>query len=163
MRLVWKRDEGEAWCEGGRVFRITCHVRNEIDGGRRLHDPDDVVNTVREDGTWGAAYMPRPFPKGVWKITGVEKTAVPVFAPVKIKTDAHQRVEVWHLDELGGYKKPSGVFVEDYGYHLHWSEGSRTTLGCGRVGTNTSREVVMLAALVSEALGRGEGAVLEVV
>ena len=163
MKLIWNRDKGEARIEGGQVFRITCDVRNELNGRRRLHDRDDVVNTVRENGTWGHAYMPRPFPKGTWNITGVEKTAVPVFAPFKIKTNAHQKVELWNLDGHGGYDRASGVFAEDYGYHLHWSERSLTTLGCGRVGANTSSEVAALAALVSEALGRGEGVVLEVV
>ncbi|MDR2865730.1 MAG: hypothetical protein LBV68_08990 [Spirochaetaceae bacterium] len=72
MKIVWKRDAGRALC-AGREFIITSIVRNELNGRRKLHNPDDVVNTVKENGTWGAAYMPCPFPKGTWEITGMEK------------------------------------------------------------------------------------------
>jgi hypothetical protein len=145
------------------TLTITSDVRNELNGRRALHKPDDVVETVTKEGTWGHAYMPRPFPRGIWKITGVEYTAAPAYAPVKIKTNARQKVELWNLDSGGGYDRPSGIFEEDYGYHLHWCADSRTTLGCGRVGKNTSREVTVLAALVKDALGRGEEVILEVV
>ena len=162
MRLMWRRDKGELRLDAG-VFTVRCEVRNELNGRRKRNSPDEVVNIVRADGTWGHAYMPRPFPLGVWKITGTEKTSVPVFAPVKIKTDAHQKVELWNLDGRGGYDRPSGVFEEDYGYHLHWCAGSRTTLGCGRVGMDSAKEVLALAALVDAALGNGEEVLLEVV
>jgi hypothetical protein len=162
MKLIWRRDKSEARL-GDSVFTIRSEVRNELNGRRRLHDPDEVVNIVRENGTWGHAYMPRPFPLGVWKITGVEKTGVPVFAPVKIKTDAHQKVELWNLDGRGGYDRPSGVFAEDYGYHLHWSAASRTTLGCGRVGMDSAKEALALAALIEAARKNGEEVLLEVI
>jgi hypothetical protein len=50
----------------------------------------------------GPAYMPRVFPRGEWRITGVEWTRARDFAPVKIKTDAWQSVRVWALDAKGG-------------------------------------------------------------
>jgi hypothetical protein len=161
-KIIWAREAGTARFEG-REFVITSDVRNELNGRRKLHDPEEVVNVVNADGTWGRAYMPRPFPRGLWKITGTEKTTRPVFAPVKIKTDAHQKVELWNLDRGGGYDRPSGIFADDWGYHLHWSEYSRTTLGCGRVGRNTSREVVILAEFVEGALKNGDEVTLEVV
>jgi hypothetical protein len=162
MKIVWNRDAGKAEC-CGEEFAITCDVRNELNGRRKLHDRNEVVNTVTADGRWGHAYMPRPFPKGNWKITGVEKTSVPVFAPVKVTTNAHQKVEAWNLDGRGGYDKPSGIYEEDYGYHLHWSEASRTTLGCGRVGVESCRQALALAELVKAARERGEEVELEVV
>jgi hypothetical protein len=162
MKIIWRRDSGTAEC-GGKEFVITSIVRNELNGRRRLHEPGEVVNTVTKDGRWGQPYMPRPFPKGTWKITGVEKTGEPVFAPVKIRTDAHQKVELWNLDGRGGYDRPSGIFAEDWGYHLHWSENSKTTLGCGRVGTDAGSEALALARLVSGAMAAGGDAILEVV
>jgi hypothetical protein len=162
MRIIWRRDSGIAEC-GGKEFVITSITRNELNGRRRLHEPSEVVNIVTRGGRWGQAYMPRQFPTGTWKIVGVEKTSEPVFAPVKIKTDAHQNVELWNLDSHGGYDRPSGIFAEDWGYHLHWSENSKTTLGCGRVGTDTNREALELAGLVSDAMAAGKDVILEVV
>lgn len=161
MVIRRRRDEGVAeTC--GRNFVITSEVRNELNGRRRLHDRTEVVNVVTADGRWGHPYMPRPFPKGSWRVTGAEESRERTFAPVKIKTDAHQRVELWNLDADGGYDKPSGIYAEDWGYHLHWSEHSRTTLGCGRIGTGTGTEALRLAALAREARGRGEEVTLEV-
>jgi hypothetical protein len=166
MVILWERGKGEAKVYNlgySGVYKITSDVRNELNGRRGLHDPGEVVNIVQANGTWGHAYMPRPFPLGKWKITGIERTSAPVFAPVKIKTNAHQKVELWNLDRGGGYDKPSGIYAEDYGYHLHWSACSGTTLGCGRVGRNSAKEVLALAAVIEEAFKFGEPVVLEVV
>jgi hypothetical protein len=162
LKIEWNRDAGKALC-GGKEFVITSDVRNELNGRRRLHDPDEVKHIVTADGRWGDAYMPRPFPVGQWEVVGIEETSSPEFAPIKIKTNAHQKVERWNLDGRGGYEKASGVFVEDYGYHLHWSEHSKTTLGCGRVGTFHAREVVELAKMIQAAWRKGETVFLEVV
>jgi hypothetical protein len=162
MRIVWDRDGGEArFC--GKVFVITSDVRNELNGKRRLHDKQEVVNIVTAEGKYGEAYMPRPFPRGVWKITAVEESRNPVFAPYKIKTNAHQTVDVWTLDANGGYDKKSGKSAEDYGYYLHWSEFSRTTLGCGRVGNDTSYQVILLVELIKAAWNEKTAVLLEVV
>jgi hypothetical protein len=107
--------------------------------------------------------MPRPFPKGNWIVLGFEKTSKADFAPVKIKTNAHQKVELWNLDGAGGYDRPSGIYEEDYGYHLHWSEHSKTTLGCGRVGEDSDREVLALLELLQAAWREHETVFLEVV
>lgn len=107
--------------------------------------------------------MPRQFPLGTWRITEIEETNIPEFAPIKIKTDAHQIVHVWALDKQGGYDHETGVTVNDSGYHLHWCEGSHTTLGCGRVGKEDDREVIEFAAIIKPALDRKEEIILEVV
>jgi hypothetical protein len=107
--------------------------------------------------------MPRPFPLGKWRITGIEASSDPEFAPFKIKTNAYQMVETWELDAVSeGYSKPTGNSVRDEGYHLHWSANSKTTLGCGRVGTNTDNEIRALVQLVQAELDAGREVLLEV-
>ena len=165
MNIKWERDKGWAVVDNPKynsLFTVTCEVRNELNGRRKLHNPDEVVNVVQANGMWGHAYMPRRFPKGKWQITQVIYTGEPVFAPVKIITNAHQKVELWNLDKNGGYEKPSGIYADDYGYHLHWSKNSRTTLGCGRVGYDSAKEVLALAALIEASIKAGEPVVLEV-
>jgi hypothetical protein len=107
-------------------------------------------------------YMPRPFPKGRWRVTGVEWTNARDFAPVKIKTDAHQTVSVWALDAKGGYDHETRQTVEDSAYHLHFCGWSKTTLGYGRVGTDSDAEACLLARIVEEALRPGEEVWLQV-
>lgn len=163
MKIVWVRDEDRLET-GGIVFTVTNKVRNEIDPShvRRLHDSSEVRRAV-VNGQWGDPYMPRKFPKGTWQIIAVEDTDNPEFAPVKIRTNAHQIVETWILDSAGGYDRPSGEFVNDSGYHLHWSSGSRTTLGCGRVGTDSPKHVLKLAKMIRAAMAAGETVTLEVI
>jgi hypothetical protein len=161
MRIVWDVERGEArFC--GREFIITCDVRNELNGRRRLHDRKEVVNAVTATGGYGLPYMPRRFPKGLWEITAVEETGKPVFAPLKIKTDARQIVDTWALDSSGGYDRKTGT-ADDYGYCLHWCAGSKTTLGCGRVGGDTAYQVILLAELIRGAWKEGEKVLLEVI
>jgi len=163
MKIIWNRDENRLET-GGIVFTVTNMVRNEIDPShvRRLHDPSEVRRAV-VNGQWGDPYMPRKFPKGTWQITAVEDTKDPEFAPVKIKTNAHQMVETWILDSAGGYARPSGKIVSDSGYHLHWSAESRTTLGCGRVGTDSPKQALKLAKMIRAAMAAGESVTLEVI
>jgi hypothetical protein len=160
MKILWNRDTGRAVCEGEEL-RITCDVRNELNGRRRLHEAEEVIRAVVR-GEWGPPYMPRQFPKGTWKITALEKTDNPEFAPVKIKTNARQIVEVWKLDKKGGYDRKSRNTIEDEGYHLHWSKPFKTTLGCGRVGYDTPQQVQLLAGLIQKAWDRDEPVVLVV-
>jgi hypothetical protein len=117
MKIVWDVEKGIAvFC--GKEFIITSDVRNELNGRRRLHDKKEVVNVVTAAGKYGLPYMPRRFPKGQWEITAVEETAKPLFAPFKIKTNAHQIVDTWALDSSGGYDRKTGS-AGDYGYYLH--------------------------------------------
>ena len=163
MKIVWNRDENRLET-GGIVFTVTNNVRNEIDplNVRRLHEAREVRRAI-VNGAWSDPYMPRKFPKGIWQITGVEDTTDSEFEPVKIRTNAHQMVETWLLDVAGGYSKPSGKQVNDSGYHLHWSRGSRTTLGCGRVGTDSPKQVLKLAKMIRSAMAAGEVITLEVI
>lgn len=163
MKVVWNRDESDLYCSGIHFF-VTNKVRNEIDPlhKRRLHDPMEVVLAIK-NGQYSDPYMPRKFPKGIWNITGIENTTAIDFAPIKIKTNAHQMVETWVLDDKKGYDKPSGKFVDDSGYHLHWSKNSITTLGCGRVGTDTDKQIKKLAGLIKQAFDKGEVVTLEVI
>ena len=144
-------------------FDIASVVRNELNGRRRLHDKKEVVRVVNKERTWGSAYMPRPFPAGKWEVTGIHETIDRNFAPVKILTDAHQKVEVWALDKSGGYEKGTGEFVDDWGYYLHFAAASRTTLGCGRVGNDSDKQVRLLAKMIQEAWGNGELVYLDVI
>lgn len=163
MKIEWNRDKNDLYCSGIHFF-VTNKVRNEIDPlyVRRLHDPKEVVKAI-ENGQYTKPYMPRKFPKGTWQITELEWTEDEEFKPVKIKTNAHQMVETWLLDDKNGYDKPSGKFVNDSGYYLHWSKKYSTTLGCGRVGTDTDKQVRKLAGLVKQAFDKGEMVILEVI
>jgi hypothetical protein len=107
--------------------------------------------------------MPRQFPLGVWKVVAIEDTNDPEFAPIKIRTDAKQPVFVWALDINGGYDHATSETVMDSGYHLHYSAGSSTTLGCGRVGTNSPDQVIKLAQILRNSIARGESIELEVI
>ncbi len=160
MLIRWNRNEGTAIC-GDEHFTITSEVRNELNGRRSLGNPKDVVRSI-VNGQWGPPYMPRPFPLGNWRITGIEKTDNPEFAPIKIKTDAWQKVQVWELDKDGGYSHSTGESVRDEGYHLHWSQHSKTTLGCGRVGLTTDTQIRSLALLIYPELDAGRAVFLEV-
>jgi hypothetical protein len=158
MKLRWNLDGNTLVC-GDERFDITCDVRNELNGRRRLHDPDEVIKSVDGSGHWGKPYMPRRFPRGTWPVLGAEDTREKDFRPVKIRTGAHQQVRTWVLDDKGGYDHPGESFVEDYGYHLHYS-WSNTTLGCGRLATEG--QVRRLAELVRTALAAGDTVLLEV-
>lgn len=151
MVLVWRRDDN-ILTVGGKQFMVTNRVRNEIDPDavRKLHDPNEVRKSVVK-GQWGPAYMPRKFPRGTWNILEIEETHVPDFAPIKIKTDAHQLVHAWALDNKGGYDHELPDLIDDSGYHLHWCQGSRSTLGCGRVGLDTDEQVRELAQIIKGA------------
>ena len=161
MRLIWKRSENDLTI-GEIHFTVTNEIRNELNNRRPLHDKTQVVYSV-VNGRSGPPYMPRQFPVGVWKVTAVEDTTVAEFAPIKIKTNAEQKVLVWALDDKGGYDHVTDKSVMDSAYHLHWSEGSRTTLGCGRVGTSSPDQVIKLASMIREAFKRGETVELDVI
>lgn len=116
-----------------RTYYCDSVVRNEINDERELHNPDEVIYTFpksRYDKS--LPYMPRPFPKGTWKITGYEYTAQKYLEPIKIFTNATQLVPIWLLDDQGGYSVSAGDVQFDFGYWFHFWSG-RTTTGCGRL------------------------------
>jgi hypothetical protein len=161
MTIKWERDKGILQADG---VALVCRsdVRNEINARRRLHESAEVRYGVLTDRTRGPAYMPRAFPLGTFAITDIEIIADQDsdFYPVKIMTDATQRLEEWILDDDGGYDRPSGRYFVDAGYHLHFDPHSRTTLGCGRVGTVSPAQILRLAGILWEPVKMGSGRVL---
>jgi hypothetical protein len=124
-------------------IRVTCEVRNDENGERR--GPNDVLyefrGRVKTEPVVGAKpYQPKRFPPGHWKITEIEwQTDGSIYWPVKIRTDAHQLLDYWRLDEDGQYAERTGKQFDGWGYLLHHArikqqDGSlafsRTTLGC---------------------------------
>jgi len=131
----------------GARFSVSCRVRALRDGTRRS---DEVTRAI----PGGAPYDPRPFPKGTWRITGIErqkdkKFDPAVYGPVKIRTDAWQEVKAWELDGDGDYLRETERAVRDEGYLLHYSE-SRTTLGCIRLASPEDAETI--AAVIEKVL-----------
>lgn len=159
MTLKWERALGILMVNG-KPYVCTANVRNEANGRRRLHEKAEVVRAI-VGGQYAGPYMPRPFPLGTWLVVGVEWTNDRDYWPVKIKTNARQTVDIWELDARGGYDKPSGKTVMDEGYHLHHARDSKTTLGCGRIGTEA--EARELGKMIEAALRRGEEVELRVV
>lgn len=165
-QILWERDIGLLRAFG-EVYQVTSLVRNELNERRPLHDSRQIVTAVLKDRSAGPPVMPRPFPKGKWFIVGLEmvcEIASP-FYPVKILTNAHQQLQVWAIDDAGGYDKPLEYTVDDYGYWLHAIPTSKTTQGCGKIGGNDPyayAEALRLAGLLYPYIHRGQ-LVMEVV
>jgi len=141
----------------GAVFHITCNVRSLRDGKRQSWE---VIRSI----PGSLPYDPRPFPKGLWDVTGVEWQKEKGFdrntyGPVKIRTNAWQAVNVWELDKDGDYLRETPRQVRDEGYLLHYS-ASPTTLGCIRLASPADAE--MAASVIQRVLERGEPVQLEV-
>ncbi|MDR0455851.1 MAG: hypothetical protein LBH20_04100 [Treponema sp.] len=142
----------------GAVFSVSCRVRTVCDGTRGR---DEVVRSIPDN----LPYDPMPFPKGLWNITGVERQEDKgfdrsVYGPVKIRTDARQKVNVWELDADGDYRKESERQINDAGYLLHYS-ASGTTLGCIRLDSPADAETI--AGVIQRLFEKGEAVQLEVV
>jgi hypothetical protein len=144
VKVLWKRDLGLLSYDDAERKLITIPVsglvRNELNGLRKFSEVP--VHVTNKDGSPGPAYMPRPFPKGLWRITRVKDTRDQggYLSPAAVQTDAHQRVQTWtevHSED-DGHTAQYGVlteeWVEDYFYELHDST-SMYTLGCGRHNT----------------------------
>lgn len=146
---------------GGIVFKVNNIVRTAKDKTRSLEKSSDVIYPiVNGEYDYKRPVMPGHFPKGLWNITGIEYTEDATFAPVKIKTNAHQRLKVWTLDPDGSYGKETEETVDDTGYYFHAS-WSRTSLGCGIM--DSAKSALKLAKLCETALARSETILLEVV
>lgn len=158
MKLIWDIEKEDLECNGVH-FKVWCHVRNEIDPNyvRRLHEKKEVIFAIVNGVQTKIPYMPRKFPKGTHEITSVEylpKTnEQEVYWPLKIKTNAKQKVERWILDANEGYEKGTGEYVMDGGYHIHFS-WSNTTHGCGR--PETEIQARKLAEMVIEGFKSGK-------
>lgn len=136
------------------TFFVSCIVRNEVNGWRT---PSQVIRSIPDN----KPVYPRPFPKGTWKIYGVEYTDDKEYAPVKIKTDAFHMLPVWELDSEGNYNTKTKEYTRDEAYWLHYSEGSTTTLGCIRL--DSPHDAIMFANIVERELKYVDYIKLEVI
>ncbi len=153
---------------GGVHFDVTCIVRNNKGTGRNhraLGDPGQVIYAMDGDRYHRRPYMPQTFPLGSWHI----KAPYPVSPDDPeykykgawiIPTDAFLMVQVWELDEAGGYLRPTDEWVKDWGYALHFSN-SRTTLGCGKIVREP--DLMRMKIMVENTIQRNEAILLEVI
>jgi hypothetical protein len=145
---------------GAAVFKISCNVRTLKDGARSM-EKKDVAKSIPDN----LPYDPRPFPKGLWNVVGVEWQKEKGFdyntyGPVKIRTDAWQWANAWELDKAGNYFRETGKKVKDAGYLLHYSK-SGTTLGCIRLASPEDAEKI--ARVIERVLSLGGEVALEVI
>lgn len=110
-------------------YHADSYVRNELNGERKIGVPGDVEYTVTKDRTIGKPYMPRPCPIGEWTIIGKEPTTNKWMQPIRFLLDAHQTVKVWETGPEG-YIKETNETTEDYGYRIHFNNGSVHSDGC---------------------------------
>lgn len=126
-----------------------CDVRNELNVRRALHDPSQVIYAMTADPYTKYPVMPRTFPEGAWNVYKPRARTNPYLAPFYIPTDAEQYLDVWALDENGGYDHVTSKCVLDIGYGMHFSS-SRTTVGCIR--THEESDLRWLVSIISERL-----------
>lgn len=155
MLLLQFFHEEEILFIDNREYKATCRVRNELNGWRRK---DEIVRTYGIDGK-RSPYYPRKFPTGVWTVKEPIWTRDPIYSPVKIPTNAIRTV-LTRENESGNYGTFDGETIEDSFYHLHYSEGSTSTLGCIRL--DSSSDAADIANLVSFYLGKKQKVFLEV-
>jgi hypothetical protein len=132
------------------AFPISNRVRSLRDGGRRSYE---VVRSIPD----ALPYDPQPFPKGLWRIIGLDWQEdkgfdFRTYGPVKIRTDACQLVNVWELDSDGDYLRETDQQVKDTCYWLHYS-ASATTLGCIRLAS--PEDAVAIAKVLEKAIKEG--------
>jgi hypothetical protein len=132
-----------------KVFFISNRIRTLRDGTR---EASEVIRSIPDN----MPYDPRPFPRGLWRVTGLdwqkEKGFDPrTYGPVKIRTDAWQMVKVWELDADGDYSRETERLVKDTCYWLHYSAFT-TTLGCVRLAS--PEDATVIARIITRALDR---------
>lgn len=142
-----------------RDIMADCVVRNELNGRRHLHDASQVVRAMCEDPYNKPPVMPRTFPNGTWEVSKPRSRTNPYLAPYYIPTDAEQYLDVWALDEEGGYDHATPDRVLDIGYGVHFST-SRTTVGCIRVYEES--DLLWLVHTINERLLMGNPVTLTV-
>lgn len=151
-----------------RRIRAWSEVRNELNGRRPRSGSPDVCYSILRDGRLGPPTMPRPFPVGVWRVTGIiphlavddhGQPAEPYLYPYFIATDAWQWVDEWSLDAQGYYDAKTGKLIADGAYGLHFSS-SYTTTGCARIGGES--DLRWLVDQIHPRLSDGERIVLKV-
>ena len=136
MILMQFSHSGEILRAYGGAYRATCHVRNELNGERKLHVKKEVVYAMTGDRGDKIPYMPRRFPLGRFEVFKPQERSSRFLKPLYIPTKAKQLVTVWELDENGGYDHATTERVMDHGYGVHCSEDPNTW-GCIRMNSPT--------------------------
>jgi hypothetical protein len=135
LTLTWNRSETFLQA-GERKIQCWSRVRNELNGFRPRPGVPDLVYSLGKDGRKEYPVMPRPFPVGVWRITGFiehpDQEHDGYLYPVYIATNAYQMLDIWELDEAGRYLSNTHEKIADYFYGLHFSN-SDWTQGCLRI------------------------------
>jgi hypothetical protein len=141
LTLTWHKEDSFLYA-GDKQILCWSKVRNELNGLRPKKGIPDLVYSMGENGRKEYPVMPRSFPVGVWQITGfndhskVDAKGMPedgYLYPVFIATNAYAMLDIWDLDENGGYLKNTREKCKDYFYGLHFST-SEWTQGCIRIG-----------------------------
>ena len=139
---------------GSRSVPAFSRVRNELNKERP--DPanlPDVETGVSSARTVGPVVMPRPFPLGTFAIYGIEASNQKWTQPKKVLTKAHQSVPVWKLNDKGEYDSPAGTMFDDWGYWIHYCNGSSHTDGC--IGVVSLQDFLDFSDMVSKAISNG--------
>ena len=135
MKINFYQDRALLEClidEKVRDIPASSNVRNELNGQRKLHDPEEVIYPMTHDRYNTSPIMPRTFPKGLWRVYKPRIRNCKYLAPYYIPTDAEQYLPVWVLDDKLGYAYPGDGMILDIGYGIHFST-DYTTAGCIRV------------------------------
>ena len=168
MKLSMDLSRGILTVEG-REIQVWSEVRNEINGRRPRAGSPDLCFSILHDGRFGPPTMPRPFPVGSWRVTGIiphlslnaqGQPAEPYLFPFFIATDAWQDLDEWSLDAQGYYAEKTGRKVRDYAFGLHFSS-SRTTTGCARIALE--KDLRWLVDWIHPRLADGERIDIDVV
>ena len=109
----------------GREIKISCKVRNEINGQRSLKERPVLSIPDR------LPVMPRPFPVGRWEVLDPLPRATRELAPFFIPTTAYRILPVWKEVD-GHYGERTNNTTIDRGYGLHYSEYVNT-IGCIKI------------------------------
>jgi hypothetical protein len=157
MKIIANLDTGKLLLPDA-VYPVSNRIRTVRNGTRKSYE---IVRTIPDN----FPYDPQPFPKGLWRVTGLdwqkEKGFDPrTYGPVKIRTDAWQLVNVWKVDAEGDYLRETSLQVKDMCYWLHYS-AFNTTLGCIRLAS--PKDAIAIANTIARALDQREEVILEVV
>ena len=137
------------------TFPAFSEVRNELTGERP--DPSrlpDVEYSMPLGSGERLPVMPRTFPEGSWDIFEARQTDEKWLQPVKLMTNAHQKLNVWKLGSGGNYESQTDELVDDSGYRVHYCNGSHHTDGC--IGLESLEDMKYLATVVQDALTNNE-------
>ena len=139
LYLEWSRNDRQIKVIQGPLIwymDVSCVVRNELNGWRpnpRKDQREEIVYAITETNReTRIPVMPRDFPLGRWAIESIDVRDNPYQRPFFIRTNAHQSLDIWDLDNDGGYMLKTKNRIDDWMYGLHCSS-SNTTLGCIKI------------------------------